>query len=70
MQQARLVAAAPALASATVALNTSSNDVGQAIGSAPDGTLYDAGTRIGMGYVATAFMLAALCTLLLTRAKR
>ena len=40
MQQVRLVAAAPALASASVSLNTSVLYIGQAIGSAIGGVLY------------------------------
>lgn len=70
MQQARLVAAAPALASATVALNTSANYVGQAIGSALGGTLYEAGALVRMGHVAAACMLLAFGMLLLTRPRR
>lgn len=70
MQQARLVTAAPALASATVALNTSSNYVGQAIGSALGGLLFSHELLVTMGYVATAFMAAAVAVLMLTRAHR
>ncbi len=40
MQQVRLVAAAPPLASASVSLNTSVLYIGQAIGSAIGGVLY------------------------------
>lgn len=67
MQQARLVAAAPVLASATVALNTSFLYVGQAIGSGIGGAMLAHGQLVGMGYVGTAFMLVALGVLALTR---
>ena len=50
MQQVRLVAAAPALASASVSLNTSVLYIGQAIGSAIGGFLYarDLLLRLGL----------------------
>jgi predicted MFS family arabinose efflux permease len=67
MQQARLVAAAPALASATVALNTSSNYVGQAIGSALGAELFMRGHLLAMGYAATGFMLLALAAFIASR---
>lgn len=59
MQQARLIAQAPSLASATVALNTSLIYVGQAIGSASGGFLYDRGWYHASGYVAVAFFALA-----------
>jgi MFS transporter, DHA1 family, inner membrane transport protein len=63
MQQARLVAAAPALSGATVALNTSWLYAGQALGTWVGGLLFD------NGYVTAAFMLAALVSLAATRGK-
>jgi len=67
MQQVRLVTAAPPLASATVALNTSSNYVGQAIGSALGAELYARDLLYTMGYADVAFMTAALGVLLVSR---
>ena len=67
MQQARLVAAAPELASASVALNTSSIYIGQAVGSAIGGFLYANNFLFATGYAATAFIGAALLVLMLTR---
>jgi predicted MFS family arabinose efflux permease len=67
MQQARLVVAAPELASATVALNTSCIYVGQAIGSGLGGVLLSHGLLVPLGYVATAFMVLALAVMALTR---
>ena len=60
MQQARLAAAAPALAGASIALNTSAIYVGQAIGSAAGGMLIVRDLGAVVGYVAAAFMAAAL----------
>lgn len=70
MQQARLVAAAPALASATVALNTSGNYVGQAIGSALGAELFVRGFFVTMGYVDVAFMAGAMIVLMISRRLR
>ena len=67
MQQVRLVTAAPPLASASVALNTSVLYIGQAIGSAVGGFLYGRDLLYDAGYVATAFLALALVTLILTR---
>ncbi|MBY0532156.1 MAG: MFS transporter [Xanthobacteraceae bacterium] len=67
MQQARLVAAGTHLSSATVALNTSALYVGQAIGSALGGLLFARGLYSGIGYLSTAFVLAALLLILPTR---
>ena len=67
MQQVRLVSAAPALASASVSLNTSVLYVGQAIGSAAGGALYAHGHLHGSGYVAVACLVLALATVLMTR---
>jgi DHA1 family inner membrane transport protein len=60
MQQVRLVTAAPALASASVSLNTSVLYIGQAVGSAIGGMLYVRGWFEGVGYVAVAFVALAL----------
>jgi MFS transporter, DHA1 family, inner membrane transport protein len=67
MQQARLVAAAPGLSAATVALNTSWLYVGQALGSWLGGVLFDRGLLLANGYVAAALMLAGLMALAATR---
>jgi MFS transporter, DHA1 family, inner membrane transport protein len=67
MQQVRLIAAAPPLASASVSLNTSVLYIGQAIGSAVGGVLYGGEMFLGAGYVATAFVALAVVTVLLTR---
>lgn len=67
MQQARLVAAGPHLSSATVALNTSALYVGQAIGSALGGILFAQELYPGIGYLSTAFVLAALLLIIPTR---
>ncbi|MBK8008102.1 MAG: MFS transporter [Rhizobiales bacterium] len=69
LQQARLVAAGPHLSSATVALNTSALYVGQAIGSALGGLLFARGLYSGIGYLSTAFVLAALILILPTRGR-
>ena len=49
MQQVRLVGAPPALASASVALNTSVLYIGQAVGSAIGGVLYARDLLYGAG---------------------
>jgi predicted MFS family arabinose efflux permease len=67
MQQVRLVAAAPELASASVSLNTSFLYVGQAIGSGIGGALYAHDVLYGIGYAGTAFVALALITVILTR---
>ncbi len=67
MQQVRLVGAAPALASASVSLNTSVLYVGQAIGSAIGGVLYSRDLLYGSGYAAMAFLALALITVVSTR---
>ena len=66
MQQVRLVAAAPTLASASVSLNTSFLYVGQAIGSGLGGLLYAHDLLYGIGYAGTAFVALALITVILT----
>ncbi len=63
MQQARLVAAAPDLASASVALNTSVLYVGQAVGSGIGGLLFAHAYFHAAGYVGVAFV-ALACVLL------
>lgn len=69
MQQARLVGAAPALAGAAVSLNTSSLYIGQALGSAVGGSLFESGRHVLMGYGAVVFILAGAAVLTLTRPK-
>jgi predicted MFS family arabinose efflux permease len=70
MQQVRLVGAAPALASASVSLNTSVLYVGQAVGSAIGGFLYARDLLHTTGYVAAAFVALALMIVILTKPKR
>jgi DHA1 family inner membrane transport protein len=70
MQQVRLVTAAPALASASVSLNTSVLYIGQAVGSAIGGLLYARDMLYGTGYVAAAFVALALMTVILTKPRR
>jgi predicted MFS family arabinose efflux permease len=67
MQQARLVAAAPALAPASVALNTSVLYIGQAIGSGIGGVLYARDLLYGAGYVSTGLVALALLTVMQTK---
>jgi MFS transporter, DHA1 family, inner membrane transport protein len=67
MQQVRLVAAAPALASASVSLNTSALYIGQATGSAIGGFLYARDLFYASGYVATALVALAVTAVFLTR---
>ena len=66
MQQVRLVAAAPALAPASVSLNTLVLYVGQALGSAIGGVLYARNLLYGAGYVSMGFVALALLTVMLT----
>ncbi|MGH6765880.1 MAG: MFS transporter [Bradyrhizobium sp.] len=70
MQQVRLVAAAPPLASASVSLNTSVLYIGQAVGSAIGGQLFARDQLRGVGYVAVAFVVLALAGVLLTRPRQ
>jgi predicted MFS family arabinose efflux permease len=67
MQQVRLVIAAPALASASVSLNTSVLYIGQALGSAIGGILYAHDQLYAAGFVAMAFVALALITVISTR---
>jgi MFS transporter, DHA1 family, inner membrane transport protein len=69
MQQARIVTVKADLASASVALNTSGNYVGQATGSALGGVLLALGLPHAPGYVAVVLMTTALGVLALTRKK-
>ena len=70
MQQVRLVGAAPALASASVSLNTSVLYVGQAVGSAVGGLLYARDLLHATGYVAAAFVALALTVVIITKPRR
>ena len=67
MQQVRLVAAAPALASVTVSLNTSVLYIGQAVGSAVGGALFARGLLHTVGFVAVGFVVLALVIVGITR---
>jgi MFS transporter, DHA1 family, inner membrane transport protein len=60
LQQSRLVALAPALASATVALNTSAVYLGQSLGSATGAALIADGPGPEMPFAGFAFALAAM----------
>lgn len=62
MQQARLISVAPALASASVALNTSVLYLGQAGGTAIGGELITRNAHHLMGPAGAAFMIAAIVT--------
>jgi DHA1 family inner membrane transport protein len=70
MQQARLVQVAPDLASASVALNTSSVYVGQALGSWIGGAMYALGMLQGMGYAGVVFAVACVAVWAITRDRR
>ncbi len=59
MQQARLIAVAPPLASASVALNTSVLYLGQAMGSATGGALIDGGRPELLGPAGVVFLVVA-----------
>jgi len=67
MQQVRLVGAAPALATASVSLNTSVLYVGQALGSAIGGVLFAGGLPYLFGYVSIGFVTLAVAAVLATR---
>jgi predicted MFS family arabinose efflux permease len=60
MQQVRLVAAAPPLAPASVALNTSVLYIGQAIGSFVGGIFYARDCFVGAAFVAVALAFVIL----------
>ena len=70
MQQVRLVSAAPALAPASVSLNTSVLYIGQAVGSAIGGILYAHDLLHGVGYVGVGFVVLAVITVILTKPRR
>jgi predicted MFS family arabinose efflux permease len=70
MQQVRLVGAAPALASASVSLNTSVLYIGQAVGSAIGGVLYARDLLHGAGYVSMAFIALALFVVTLSKPRQ
>src|ERR1700710_1016830 len=70
MQQVRLVAAAPSLASASVSLNTSVLYIGQAVGSAIGGVLYARGLPHASGYVSMGFLAVALIVVVLTKQRQ
>ncbi len=70
MQQARLADAAPDLASASIALNTSLLYVGQAVGSGVGGFLYAHGRYHAVGYVAASLAIIALVVLAASWQKR
>ena len=70
MQQVRLVSAAPALASASVSLNTSALYIGQASGSAIGGFLYARDLFYASGYVAAALVALAVIAVILTKPRK
>jgi MFS transporter, DHA1 family, inner membrane transport protein len=61
LQQARLIAISPDLASASVALNTSILYVGQAIGTSIGAALISAGRPDLLGWIGAAIVVCALC---------
>jgi len=68
LQQARLMAIAPPLASASIALNTSGIYVGQAVGGALGGLLVAGGRMDLLSWAGVAFMLAGIaCTIAAAR---
>jgi hypothetical protein len=67
MQQVRLIAAAPALATASVAINNTALYLGQAIGSGIGSVLFARGRLSAMGFVALALVATSLGVLWLTR---
>jgi len=70
MQQVRLVIAAPALAPASVSLNTSVLYIGQAVGSAIGGTLFARDLLYAEGYVSMGFVALALLMVVATGRRR
>jgi predicted MFS family arabinose efflux permease len=70
MQQVRLVTAAPALASASVSLNTSVLYIGQAVGSAIGGMLFARDLLNSSGYVAVAFIALAVIAVTVTKPRQ
>jgi DHA1 family inner membrane transport protein len=67
MQQVRLIEAAPALATASVAINNTALYLGQAIGSGIGSILFAQGKVAAMEFVALALVAASLGVLCLTR---
>jgi MFS transporter, DHA1 family, inner membrane transport protein len=67
MQQVRLVNAEPALASASVSLNTSVLYIGQALGSAIGAVLFARDLLHGAGYVAVGFVAVAVIMVAMTK---
>jgi predicted MFS family arabinose efflux permease len=67
MQQVRLVVAAPALATASIGLNTSVLYIGQALGSAIGGMLYARDLPYGPGYASVSFVALAIIAVIATR---
>jgi predicted MFS family arabinose efflux permease len=67
MQQVRLIAAAPHLAVASVAINNTALYFGQAVGSGIGSFLFARGNLRGMGFVALALVAACMIVLWLTR---
>ena len=70
MQQVRLVAAAPQLAGASVALNTSVLYVGQAIGSGLGGLLFGRDLLDGIGFISIGFLISALALTIVSGPRR
>jgi predicted MFS family arabinose efflux permease len=70
MQQVRLVAAAPPLAPASVALNTSVLYVGQAIGSFVGGLFYARDLLHSIGFVAAVFVAVAVALVAISRPRQ
>ncbi len=68
MQQVRLIAVAPRLATASVAINNTALYLGQAIGSGIGSALFTRGQSNIMGFVAVALVASAFGVLWLTRA--
>jgi DHA1 family inner membrane transport protein len=67
MQQVRLIAAAPALATASVAINNTALYLGQAVGSGIGSVLFSRGKLNAMSFVALALVAASFGVLWLTR---
>jgi predicted MFS family arabinose efflux permease len=70
MQQVRLVAAAPPLAPASVALNTSVLYIGQAIGSFVGGIFYAHDLLHSLGFVAATFVASAVVLVIQSRPRQ
>ena len=67
MQQVRLIGADPSAAGASASLNTSFLYLGQGLGSAIGGALFERGMFIAQGYVSVVFVAFAIGVLFLTR---